>query len=179
MKLIIIYGPPGVGKLAVAQKLAEVTELKLLHNHMTADLAVPIFGLRTPASIEFAAAVRMVIYETAARHNLFGIISTVIYYPGVQAHKFFIDSAELMAKYEAEVFVIGLTASFEALKQRVTGKSRQGTRKIVSPEKLEQVIADENLMATVPEDVIKNLVIDTTNLKPEAVVEKIKVYCEI
>jgi len=179
MKLIVIYGPPGVGKLTVAKKLAETTELKLLHNHMIADLIVPIFGLRTEASIEFSAAVRMMIYEIAVRHNTPGIISTVLYYPGEQAHKFLSDCEKMMASHGGELFVIGLTASLEALKQRAVSESRQGTRKITSPEKLEQVITEENLLATVPESVVKSLLIDNTHLQPEEVVEKIKSYCGI
>jgi hypothetical protein len=84
-----------------------------------------------------------------------------------------------LAKYGGELFVVGLTASLDVLKQRVVDPSRQGTRKITSPEKLAKVIANENLMTVVPQEVVKNLVIDTTALQPEEVVEKIKVYCNI
>ena len=146
---------------------------------MIADLIVPIFGLRTPASIEFSAAVRKLIYETAAKNNLPGIISTLIYYPGQQAHRFFDDCAKIMAEHGGELFIVGLTANLETLKRRVAGKSRQGTRKITSPEKLEQIISDENLMAAVPKNIAKTLVIDNTALQPEEVVEKIRAYCGI
>lgn len=179
MKLIIIYGPPGVGKLTVAEKLTEFSGLKLLHNHMIADLIVPIFGLRTPASIELSAQIRNFIYEIAAKSDIPGIVTTFVYYPGEQAHNALNDYANIMAKNGGEFFVVGLTASMDALKERAGDPARQGTRKITSPEKLERVIAEENLMAAVPENVVKNLVIDTTNLSPEAAVEKIKAYCGI
>ena len=179
MKLVVIYGPPGVGKLTVASALAAATEFKLLHNHMIADLIVPVFGLRTPASIELSAEIRNLICETAARNNIAGVVSTFVYYPGEQAHRVFADYKKIMAKYGGELFVIGLTASSDVLKHRVSDSSRQGTRKITSPEKLAHVIADENLMAVVPQEVVKNLVIDTTTLQPEAVVLKIKDYCSI
>ncbi len=35
MRLVFIYGPPGVGKLTVARELAALTGFKLFHNHLT------------------------------------------------------------------------------------------------------------------------------------------------
>ncbi len=43
MKLVFIFGPQAVGKIAVRQELQKITALKLLHNHMTIDLLAPIF----------------------------------------------------------------------------------------------------------------------------------------
>ena len=33
--LVIILGPHAVGKMTVGQKLAEITDLRLFHNHMS------------------------------------------------------------------------------------------------------------------------------------------------
>jgi len=35
MKFVIIFGPPAVGKMSVGHELANLTGLKLFHNHMT------------------------------------------------------------------------------------------------------------------------------------------------
>ena len=37
MKLIIIHGPPAVGKLAVANEIASSTGFKVFHNHLSID----------------------------------------------------------------------------------------------------------------------------------------------
>jgi len=37
-KLIILFGPPAVGKMTVGKELADLTGLKLFHNHMTYKL---------------------------------------------------------------------------------------------------------------------------------------------
>ena len=38
MKFIIITGPQAVGKMTVGQELVKITNLKLLHNHMTIEI---------------------------------------------------------------------------------------------------------------------------------------------
>jgi replication-associated recombination protein RarA len=47
MNLIFLYGPPGVGKLTVAQELAGMTGYKLFHNHLTVDLVYAVFDFGT------------------------------------------------------------------------------------------------------------------------------------
>ena len=42
MKFIIITGPQAVGKMTVGQELVKITNLKLLHNHMTIELLTKI-----------------------------------------------------------------------------------------------------------------------------------------
>jgi shikimate kinase len=37
MKLVILFGPPAVGKMTVGQQLANLTGFKLFHNHMTIE----------------------------------------------------------------------------------------------------------------------------------------------
>jgi replication-associated recombination protein RarA len=38
MKLILLYGPPAVGKLTIAKEIARLTGFKLFHAHLTSDL---------------------------------------------------------------------------------------------------------------------------------------------
>ena len=42
-KFIMIVGPQAVGKMTVGQELSKITNLKLLHNHMTIELLTKIF----------------------------------------------------------------------------------------------------------------------------------------
>jgi len=44
MKFVLIFGPQAVGKMTVGQELANITELKLFHNHMTIELLEPLFS---------------------------------------------------------------------------------------------------------------------------------------
>jgi shikimate kinase len=50
MKLVILFGPPAVGKMTVGQQLANLTGFKLFHNHMTIELALNFFALTRRSS---------------------------------------------------------------------------------------------------------------------------------
>ena len=52
MKLIFIYGSPAVGKLTVAQEIAEQTDFKVFHNHLTIDAVTPVFEFGTVPFLE-------------------------------------------------------------------------------------------------------------------------------
>jgi len=43
MKLIVLYGPPAVGKQTVAEELAKHTGIKLFYGHLTWNAVNPIF----------------------------------------------------------------------------------------------------------------------------------------
>ena len=49
MRLVFIYGPPGVGKLTVATALATLTGYRLCHNHLTVNLVTALFPPNTAA----------------------------------------------------------------------------------------------------------------------------------
>ena len=42
MRLVVLYGPPGVGKLTVGTELSELTGFKLFHNHLTVNLVTSV-----------------------------------------------------------------------------------------------------------------------------------------
>lgn len=48
MTLVLIFGPPAVGKMVVGKVLAEKIGFKLFHNHMTIELLLRIFEHGTP-----------------------------------------------------------------------------------------------------------------------------------
>jgi shikimate kinase len=47
MKLVILFGPPAVGKMTVGQELAKATGLKLFHYHVTIELVLNFFEFGT------------------------------------------------------------------------------------------------------------------------------------
>lgn len=51
MKLIFIYGLPGVGKLTVAKELTKLTGYRLFHVHLLADMLESVFGFDSEGSM--------------------------------------------------------------------------------------------------------------------------------
>jgi hypothetical protein len=61
MQLLILFGPPSVGKL-----LEEQTDFKLFHNYMIMDGVMHIFGVESPAENRLSRIIRASVMEEAA-----------------------------------------------------------------------------------------------------------------
>src|ERR671916_1288432 len=79
MKLVIIFGPPAVGKMTVGRELARLTGLKLFHNHMTIELALNFFDFGQPAFHRLVSDFRRRVFEEVAASDLPGLIFTYVW----------------------------------------------------------------------------------------------------
>lgn len=70
MNLVLIYGPPAVGKLTVATELAQLTGFRLLHNHLIGDLARAVFEFLSPEYSQLVRTVRAEVLRTAAMDDV-------------------------------------------------------------------------------------------------------------
>lgn len=77
--LVVIIGPPAVGKMAVGRELERRTGLPLLHNHMTIDLVLPFFEFGSPAFTRLVGGFRRSILEEVAGSDLPGLIFTYVW----------------------------------------------------------------------------------------------------
>ena len=84
-KVIVLYGPPGVGKLTVAEELVKKTGYKLFHVHMLADLAHALFDFGTKQFAETFTELWLLLFKKTLETETTGIIVTLIY--GVQTHE--------------------------------------------------------------------------------------------
>jgi hypothetical protein len=161
---IIIYGPPGAGKLTVARKLAERFDLRLLDNHLSVDPALRLFDFGTPEFGDLVERLRVALLQAAARAHL-DAVSTFVY-----AHLIDDDHlARLIAASSdagARVTLVQLTASTEALAARIRAASRVGTTKITDPDLLQRLLIEFDLRTPAHTD---DLVIDNTTLPAEEV----------
>ena len=66
MKLVILFGPPAVGKTTIGALVESKTTYKLFHNHMVMDGIMHIFGVGTPAEDRLSKLVRAHIIQEAA-----------------------------------------------------------------------------------------------------------------
>lgn len=169
MKMLIIYGPPGVGKLTVAEKLSKKTKYQLFHNHLTIEFVAKFYKLWSPKFWRALTAVRIAIFETAAI-NKENIIFTFVYEKGTK-DKVASDFINTYKNKSGEICLVQLTASLEELQKRVVNESRKKYSKLSDPKVLEEYLARADLYSTIPGE--SSLQIDTTNLSPDEVVETI------
>ncbi len=79
MKLVIIFGPQAVGKMAVGQELEKVTGLKLFHNHINIELVSHFFSYGAEAGKRLVHLFRKEIFEEVAKSDLDGLIFTFVW----------------------------------------------------------------------------------------------------
>lgn len=140
MKLVMLYGPPAVGKLSVAQALAARTEFRVLHNHLFIDLSHTLFQPGTEASRAFAREVRQISLDAARREGVAGIVLTFVHARDRDAY-----ILELCSRAEAvgdDVCLVHLTCEVETLEARVADPSRTAFNKLTSATGLRGKLAE-------------------------------------
>jgi shikimate kinase len=78
--LLVLVGPPAVGKMTVGRAIAARTSLSLFHNHMAIDLAAQFFEIGSGPFRRIVRDVRQRVMEEAAE-NLPGLIFTYVFSP--------------------------------------------------------------------------------------------------
>ena len=77
--LVLICGPPAVGKMAVGVELRSITGIPLFHNHMSIEAVLPIFEFGTPPFNRLVSDFRDRIFEEVAGSELPGLIFTYVW----------------------------------------------------------------------------------------------------
>jgi hypothetical protein len=76
MHLVMLFGPPAVGKMTVGREIARRTGYKLFHNHMSLEPILDIFDFGTPAFTRLTQLIRRRVIEEAVDADLLGLIFT-------------------------------------------------------------------------------------------------------
>jgi hypothetical protein len=162
MRLVFVYGPPGVGKLTVARELASLTGFKLFHNHLTVDLVAAVFPRGHPSFGPLITRFRREVFAEAARAGV-DLIFTYVY-----AHP--VDEPNVRSLIEpvigagGTVQFVQLTCDRDALLDRVANDSRRAYRKLTNPAAVSGLMDQNDLTSPIP--FVESLRLDTTNLAP-------------
>jgi len=114
MKFVIIFGPSAVGKMTVGQSLAELTDMKLYHNHMSIEAVSPIFDFGTPAFNRLVSLIRTATLTEAAKSNINGIIFTFVWALDLaEEHDYIEKFVKIFQEQNAEIFYVELEADLQ------------------------------------------------------------------
>ncbi|MDH3206691.1 MAG: AAA family ATPase [Gemmatimonadota bacterium] len=97
--LVIIIGPPAVGKMTVGAALSALTGLPLFHNHLSIEAVLPVFDFGSPPFNRLVGEFRERMFAEVAQSDLPGLIFTFVW---------------AFDEPEDQVFVEGLKSIFEA-----------------------------------------------------------------
>jgi hypothetical protein len=122
MDLVILFGPPAVGKMTVGREICRLTGYKLAYNHMTVEPLKDIFEFGTPPFDLLVSEFRRRIMEEAAAAGLPGLVQTFVWG---------LDLTEDLARVESWVSIIegsgGTVHIAELYADSATRLARNGT----------------------------------------------------
>ena len=114
--LLLVYGPPAVGKLTIAELVVRRTGFRLLHNHAVIDAVTPLFEFGEDGFFELVETIRRALYEAAAREGA-SVITTFGYAPEEEAKVR--GYAAIFRERGGDALFVQLTARRETLASRV------------------------------------------------------------
>lgn len=174
MKIILLYGPPAVGKLTIAKILSGKKNFKLLHNHLIVNPLAEIFSFDNPATHLLTREFRLRIFEEAIKSNTNLIATFGI--AGNNAFGHINDLISIVENNNGEICLVQLTADKKTILDRVGDVSRKNYGKNLTKEKLENMLKINSDMLD-KYSKKEHLTINTSKKTPlESVIEIIKYY---
>lgn len=178
MKIIILYGPPAVGKLTVARALAEKTGYKLFHNHLVADLVESVFPFGSTEYADLAERIKLTVIEEAAQKNI-DLILTLVYgietFEGKDDERLVKAIINTVEHHGGVCHFVKMTCAEQEQIRRLKSESRKHFKKLTDPTILAQIDEhyrlDEKIVPSVD-----TFELDTTNLSPIKSAEQILAY---
>ena len=69
MTLLVVFGPPAVGKMTVGRAIADASDFRLFHNHHTIEPLLDVFDYGTPPFNKLLGEFRQRVLEEAAAYG--------------------------------------------------------------------------------------------------------------
>ena len=186
MKFIIITGPQAVGKMTVGQELVKITNLKLLHNHMTIEVLTKIFDYSRDSFRKLNEEFRIQIFKEFTKSNEEGIIFTTTWdFNDEEEWDRIYKYIQIFKESNAKIYIIELEADIEERLKR----NKMENRLLNKPSKRNLEWSEKDLLKSVKkyrfnskENEIKEknyLRIDNTNISADIVAKMIKEKYEL
>jgi hypothetical protein len=163
MKLIFFHGPPASGKLTIAEKLSEMTDIPLFHNHLSRDLVANIYKDKLRQHYDLVSQLRFDVLNYCAKHDT-DLIFTYVY-EGVDDDDEIRKFIDIIESSHGEVIFVELLADKEDLIKRADSPSRKKYKKLTDPIKMDRITARMDIYSIPFVDAIK---INTSQLDPDS-----------
>jgi hypothetical protein len=115
MQLLVVFGPPAVGKMTVGGEVCARTGYKLFHNHLTIEPLLGIFEFGSPSFNRLSAELRRRVVEEAIAADLAGLVFTFVWgLELVEDREFVQGLVDLVEDAGGKVSFVELAAPLEA-----------------------------------------------------------------
>lgn len=163
MKLVVLYGPPAVGKLTVAQEVSRLTGFKLFHNHLSWNVVTSVFEWRSEPFNRALLEIRQLMFREAAQADIDLLFTFVYSASRADVAQSYFASVE---DHGGTVCLVRLTAPRTVLEQHVVNDSRREVGKMATVEELHRYF-EKVTDVDQPIPGRPSLELDTAVLEPE------------
>jgi hypothetical protein len=125
MKLLILIGPPAVGKETIGRIIADRTNFKLFHNHMIMDGIIDIFGVGTESEDRLSKLVRSEVIKEAAAQKLNLIFTYAWNFASEKGAKNIGTFKDIYESQGGEVVFVELLAPLQVRQERAETAERK------------------------------------------------------
>ena len=175
MRIIVLYGPPAVGKWTTAQCLSYKTGYRVFHNHLITDMVSSILDQDSSVYKNIWRKTWIEMLKVVLLENI-NVLVTYCYNPQRDG-KFITDLIEDATKSGNKIQFVKLNCEIPELYRRVTGVSRLKFNKSHTIEQLQTVLSKIDFFTDIPD--LPHLKINTTHLLPDDVAEIILKHYEV
>lgn len=170
MRLLILYGLPGVGKLTIARGLARLRAYRVFHNHLVFDAVEALFPFGSLPFVELRDRLWLELLLRAIHERVGDVIFTIARDRTLDAN-FLAGLVPTLSQAGASVRCVELTCSAEELEHRVGSAERAGFGKVSSVDRFRQLRAAGAFpLFAAPQGTIT---VDTSGLSVEESVGKV------
>ncbi|WP_299168184.1 hypothetical protein [uncultured Arthrobacter sp.] len=128
MRLLVIFGPPAVGKMTVGREIAERSQFRLFHNHALIEPLLEVFDYGTPPFNRLLGEWRTRVVEEAATSGI-DLLFTFVW--GLELQ----DDAEELARYIRPYVEKGADVAFVELSADLNERLRRNRTELRLAEK--------------------------------------------
>lgn len=185
MRLLVIFGPPAVGKMTVGRAVAARSDFRLFHNHATIEPLLDVFDYGTPPFMTLMGEWRTRVVEEAAAYGT-DLVFTFVW--GLELEEDAVAMKRLIAPYVdagAEVAFVELSADLATRLERNRTEHRLAEKKSKrdlawsdgNVRDLERHVMNTRSGERTPADDVlqhhRHLRLDNTDLTPDQAAERI------
>lgn len=143
MELVVLFGPPAVGKMTVGRELSRLTGYPLLHNHLTIEPLLEVFPWSSPAFQRLKEEFRRRIVEEAVASDLPGLVFTYVWGLELENERAFVEGyLDTVTGAGGSVRFVELAAPLAVRQERNNTEARLAAK----PSKRDREFNDANLL---------------------------------